>query len=152
MKNKNQNPKKTSRSKSQKEILFVHIVSYFHLTSLAGSPALHQLEERKLQYHIVVGIEFYCFAITIRQVLTQLMRHNFFFLKKSIYNWGLWISPLLKPQTKTLWEQRKEIKNSKIIKGDATLKGHSESRETLPLISWQPAWGEAACFSSDQTH
>lgn len=78
LKNKPPNPKKTSIFKPQKEILFVHIVSHFHLTSLAGSPVLCQLGERKLLYHIVVGIEFYCFAITIRQVLSQLMRHNFF--------------------------------------------------------------------------
>lgn len=67
----------TFTSKPQKENLFVHIVSHFHLASLAGSPAHHQLEERKLQYHIFVGVGFYCFATTIRQVLTQLMRHNY---------------------------------------------------------------------------
>lgn len=34
--------KKAAISKPQKENVFVHIVSYFHLASLAGSPVLHQ--------------------------------------------------------------------------------------------------------------
>lgn len=50
----------------------------FHSNSLAGIPQHRKLEEGELQNHIVVGIEFYCFAIRARHLLTQLMRHIFF--------------------------------------------------------------------------
>lgn len=49
----------------------------FHYKSLAGVPQHHKLAEGELQNHSVVELEFYCFAIRFRHVLTQLMRDIF---------------------------------------------------------------------------